>query len=116
MATGTHFYRNDAWQSDYQLEQEMKKFVKQGIKRREILDFLRREFPQYAWSIATLDRRLRHFNINYIDKNESVDEVRDAVARELSGRRFVPKTRCPKRFWQDISSRPMSCGQNLWFG
>ena len=63
----------------------MKKFVKQGIKRKEILDFLRRDFPQYAWRIPTLDRRLRHFNINYIDENVSVDQVRDAVARELRG-------------------------------
>ena len=52
MATGTHVYRNDAWQSDYQLEQEMKMFVKQGIKRREILDFLRRDFPQYINDFA----------------------------------------------------------------
>ena len=78
-------YRNDAWQSDYQLEEEMKKFVKQGIKRKEILDFLRRDFPQYAWSVPILDRRLCHFNINYIDENVSVDEVRDAVATELRG-------------------------------
>ena len=85
IATGTHVYRNDAWQSDCRLEEEMKKFVKQGIKRKKILDFLRRDFPQYAWSIPTLDRRLRHFNINYIDENVSVDQVRDAVARELRG-------------------------------
>ena len=78
-------YRNDAWQSDYQLEEEMKKFVKQGIKRKEILDFSRRDFPQYAWSVPTLDRRLRHFNVNYIDENVSADEVRDAVATELRG-------------------------------
>ena len=85
MATGRHVYSNDAWQSDCRLEEEMKKFVKQGIKRKEILDFLRRDFPQYAWSIPTFDRRLRHFNINYIDENVSVDQVRDAVARELRG-------------------------------
>ena len=30
MATGTHVYSNDAWQSDRRLEEEMKKFVKQG--------------------------------------------------------------------------------------
>ena len=85
MATGRHVYSNDAWQSDCRLEEETKKFVKQGIKRKEILDFLRRDFPQYAWSIPTLDRRLGHFNINYIDENVSVDQVRDAVARELRG-------------------------------
>ena len=63
----------------------MKEFVKQGIKRREILDFLRHDYPQYAWSISTLDRCLRHFNINYIDENVSVDEVHDAVVRKLRG-------------------------------
>lgn len=31
MATGSHVYGNDAWQSDYQLEEDMKNFVKQGI-------------------------------------------------------------------------------------
>jgi hypothetical protein len=68
MATGSHTYtRNGEWQSDCQLEEEMKKFVKQGIKRREMLDFLMRDFPHYAWSIPTLDRRLRHFNIKYIE-------------------------------------------------
>ena len=46
---------------------------------------MRRDFPQYAWRIPTLDRLLRYFNINYIDENVSVDEVRDAVARELRG-------------------------------
>ena len=82
-------YRNDAWQRDYQLEEEMKKFVKQGIKRKEILDFLRHDFPQYAWRIPTLDR-FRHFNINYIDENVSVDEVCDAVATELRGPGKLP--------------------------
>lgn len=51
-----------------------------------MLDFLKRDFPQYAWSIPTLDRRLRHFNIKYTDTNVSVDEVRVAVSEELRGR------------------------------
>ena len=33
----------------------------------------------------TLDRRLRHFDIQYNDKNVSVEEVKDAVKKELEG-------------------------------
>ena len=58
--------------------------MRQGIHRQEMLDFLR-DFKQYAWSIPTLDRRLRHFKITYTDTDISVDEVKDAVAQELRG-------------------------------
>ena len=50
-----------------------------------MLDFLRRDFPTYAWSIATLDRRLRYFNIFYMDTNVTLDEVKEAVGKELEG-------------------------------
>ncbi len=50
-----------------------------------MLDFLQLDFKQYAWSIPTLDRRLRHFKITYTDTDISVDEVKDAVAQELRG-------------------------------
>lgn len=61
----------------------MRNFVKQGIQNKEILDILRRDFPQYAWSITTLDRGLRHFAFYYIDAYVSVDEVHDAVFQEI---------------------------------
>ena len=48
-----------------------------------MLDFLQRDFKQYAWSIPTLNRRL--FKITYTDTDISLDEVRDAVALELRG-------------------------------
>ena len=50
-----------------------------------MLDFLKRDFPRYAWSIPTLDRRLRHFNIFYTDTNVTVDEVKEDVGKELAG-------------------------------
>jgi hypothetical protein len=50
-----------------------------------MLDFLRKDFLQYAWSIPTLDRRLQYFDIRYVDSNVTVDDVRDAVSKELSG-------------------------------
>ena len=41
--------------------------------------------PQYAWSFRTLDRRLRSFGIYYTDKRVSLEEVQDAVRKELDG-------------------------------
>jgi hypothetical protein len=34
----------------------MEEYVKQGLKRVEALDFLRRDFPQYPWSVRSLER------------------------------------------------------------
>ena len=45
--------------------------------------FSKRDFPTYAWSIPTLDGRLRYFNIFYTDRNVTLDEVKDAVGKEL---------------------------------
>ena len=56
------------WEEDNQLEQDLKTYVSQNLKRSEVLDFMQRDFPQYNWSLTTLDRRLRHFGIHYIYK------------------------------------------------
>ena len=53
------------WEEDDQLEQDLKTYVSQNLKRSEVLDFMQRDFPQYNWSLATLDRRLRHFGIHF---------------------------------------------------
>lgn len=63
----------------------MSKYVSQGLRREEILDFLKRDFAEYAWSFRTLDRRLRAFDIYFTDKNISVEQVQDAVRKELDG-------------------------------
>ena len=57
---------NEDWKGDNQLEQDLGEFFAQNLKRTEILDFVQQKFPQYHWSIATLDRRLRYFGIHYI--------------------------------------------------
>ena len=46
---------------------------------------LKRDFPMYAWSIRSLDRRLRCFEIYYNNPEVSVEEVKDAVKKELEG-------------------------------
>ena len=73
------------WKNDEALRSEMQKLVKQGLKRSEILDFLQTDFAQYPWSIRSLDRRLRYFQLFYNDQEVTVEQVQDAVRTELEG-------------------------------
>jgi len=59
--------RNDSWKVDLNLREKLKDYVTEGLRRKEILDFMLRDFDCYAWSIRTLDRRLRYFDIRYTD-------------------------------------------------
>ena len=77
--------RNDSWKEDLHLREKLKDYVIEGLRREEILDFMLRDFDCYAWSIRTLDRRLRYFDIRYTDTDVSVDEVEEAVTREMDG-------------------------------
>ena len=61
------------WKTDASLENNLRTYVAQNLKRSEILDYLKKYYSYYPWSIATLDRRLRYFGINYIDKNTPID-------------------------------------------
>ena len=78
-------FRTDEWKDDVNLKEDLKRYVNQLYKRREILNFMEKDFPQYTWSVRTLDRRLRHFDIYYVDKDVDVDQVKEAVAKELEG-------------------------------
>ena len=79
------YLRNDSWHDDFALKEDLTKYVRQGMQRKEMLDFLKRDFPRYAWSIPTLDRWLRHFNIFYRDTDVTVEEVKEAVGEGLAG-------------------------------
>lgn len=46
---------------------------------------MKRDFNHYAWSVRTLDRRLRHFEIRFHDQGVTVDQVQEAVRQELQG-------------------------------
>ena len=59
----------DLWREDFRLKEDQEDYVKQGLMRREICDFMTRDYPNYRWSIRTLDRRLRFFNIFYNDRD-----------------------------------------------
>ena len=73
--------RNDSWKNDHDLEDILRKYVREGLQREEILDFVSRDFSQYAWSLRRLDRRLHHFQICHADRNVTVDEVEAAVKK-----------------------------------
>ena len=63
----------------------MSAYVRQNLKRTEILDFMKSEFLRYDWSMRSLDRRLRHFGIFYHDKTVTIYTVKTAVKEELNG-------------------------------
>ena len=63
----------------------MERYVREGYKREEAMGFLKRDFPMYAWSIRSLDRRLRYFEIYYNDKGVAEEDVMDAVKKDLEG-------------------------------
>ena len=73
------------WEVDTALKNDLANYVCQGMQRSEILDYMKRDYFYYNWSVRTLDRRLRFFDIYYIDKDVTVDEAREAVQTELNG-------------------------------
>ena len=56
-------FRVDGWKDDENLKDDLDRYVTQLLKRDEILSFMQRDFPAYAWSLHSLDRRLRHFGL-----------------------------------------------------
>lgn len=74
-----------SWRKDSDLQKSLEEYVRANYQRTEILSFASRDFPQYKWSLRSLDRRLRHFDIYYTDYNVEVDQVQQAVAKELEG-------------------------------
>ena len=77
--------KKDSWKEDLNLREKLKDYVSEGLRREEILDFMLRDFDCYAWSIRTLDRRFRYFDIRYTDTDVAGDEVEEAITREIEG-------------------------------
>lgn len=77
--------RNSEWENDEALRKDLEKHVRQNLRRNEILDFVKLDYPMYAWSIRSLGRRLQLFGIKYTDYEVDVGEVQRAVNKELQG-------------------------------
>ena len=77
-----------AWKDGNDLKNLLEDLVKKGYKRDEILVTVKKDLPQYTWGcVKILDRRLRHFAVNYIviDYDTPLKAVQGAIAQELEG-------------------------------
>ena len=77
--------RNPSWMEDHDLVAALDRYVKQNLQRSEILDFVKKDFGEYAWSMRTLDRRLDYFGIKYIDHEVEIEDITTAVRDEMEG-------------------------------
>ena len=57
--------RNDTWKCDEELKRDLEGYVKQALKRDEVLDFVSKKYLMYAWSLRTLCCRLHYFDLLY---------------------------------------------------
>ena len=80
------------WEKDQQLKSDLERYVLENYSTQEILDFASRDYPEYAWSLPTLSRRLNFFGIKYIRYETSVEDDRKAIQEEMEG----PGCRRPK--------------------
>ena len=53
------------WRDDESLAEDLRNYVFKNFNRSVIPDFMRRDYPSYNWSIATLDKRLRLTSLIY---------------------------------------------------
>lgn len=67
------------------MKADIQKYVLQNLTRKEVLDFLGRDYPQYAWSLPSLSRRMAYFEIKYVDYETDLKVVEMAVKEEISG-------------------------------
>ena len=77
--------RNSEWHNDDALREDLQKYVRQNLRRNEILDFVEADYPMYAWSLRSLCRRLQYFDIKFTDYEVDLGEVQSAVDKELEG-------------------------------
>ena len=57
------------------VKEALTRHVRENHRRNEVLDFVSRDFSNYAWTLRTLDRRLQYFGISYADRTVQIDEV-----------------------------------------
>ena len=77
--------RNPDWEADEDLKMVIQQYVLQNLSRKELLDFVQRDYPQYAWSLRSLSRRMAHFNIKYTNYDTDLQAVGTAVREEIEG-------------------------------
>ena len=64
--------RNSEWKEGLNLRNDLEKYVFKNFKREEIVDFVKRDYPNYAWSLGTLSRQIKCFNIKFVNYETTV--------------------------------------------
>ena len=67
------------------MKRDFQHYVFANYSRQEILDFATRDYPEYAWGLPTLSRRLNFVGIKYIPYEINIEEVKKAVREEMEG-------------------------------
>ena len=57
----------------------------QNLTRKEVLDFLGRDYLQHAWSLPALSCRMAYLEIKYVDYETDLKVVEMAVKEEIGG-------------------------------
>ena len=73
------YFRNPEWKEDERLKENLEEYSRQGLLRSECMELA------YAWSLRTLDRRMREFGLYRTDRTVTEDALRNAVKEELDG-------------------------------
>ena len=81
------------WKNDKALEKDLNEYVEKNFKRKEILDFMNQRYPQYAWSLTSISRRMKFFGIKYVDVEQAVRKELDGPGRLLGYRALHKKIR-----------------------
>lgn len=55
------YFRNASWMEDNKLKEDLERYTRQGLQRREILNFVQRDYHEYAWSITHLRQTFKTF-------------------------------------------------------
>ena len=77
--------RSSDGKDEERLKDSLEEYRRQGLQRQEILSFMKKDFSHYAWSLRTLDRRLRWFDMYQTDPTMTEEALRTAVTEELDG-------------------------------
>ena len=71
--------RSSEWKDDGQLQEDIRQYVREGLQRKQVLDYMERDYSKYKLSMRTLENRMRYFGVKYVSYDTPVDKLKEAV-------------------------------------
>ena len=78
-------------------------YVKQNLRRKKVLDFVKEKNSNYKWSLRTLCRGLNHFGIKFIDYDTDLG----IIEHHTSGHHSILSERSTWRFGRSDRQHPV---------